>query len=154
MFVRIAMKECIKHGSLQMNFNKKCKTPRNYRVNAFLVIVWVGSSRFLNPVTWPILRYNDFLISHVNSRNLAAFGIFAFTWLHWRPLARKNIQNMVFEVKFHAEYDHIVRKIHKIIDNRYFTKYKVNLWDFYNLKYAIGAIKWIILIFSQFSAFF
>ena len=57
--------------------------------------------------------YIDFSISHVNFhlRNLAVFEFFAFigrTYVHW---LEKNIQNMVFDVKFHAESDPNVRKI-------------------------------------------
>ena len=37
--------------------------------------------------------------------------LFGRTYVHW---LEKNIQNMVYDVKFHAESDPIVRKIHKI----------------------------------------
>ena len=59
---------------------------------------------FLYGFNWPFLSYIDFSISHINLylRYLAVFGFFTFIWTHWRPLARKNIQNMVSEAKMHA----------------------------------------------------
>ena len=39
---------------------------------------------------------------------------------------------MFFDVKFHAETDPIVRKIHKIHDNNYYTKYELKVYDFYS----------------------
>ena len=60
--------------------------------------------------------YIDFLISHVNShfRNWSVFDfslLFGCTDVHWFKL---NIQNMIFEVKFHAESNSDIRKINEI----------------------------------------
>ena len=67
------------HRLQQIGFNKKCQTP----AVAFIVIVGVEFSRFMNRFTWPFLSYIDFSISRVN--------------LH--------VKGMVSEAKLHAEYN-------------------------------------------------
>ena len=84
--------------------------------------VLVGfSSYFLNPSRSKsdvilFSSYIDFSISHVNShlRNWDVLDfslLFGCTDVHW---LKKNIQNILFEEKFHAESDPDVGKIHKI----------------------------------------
>ena len=117
-------------GKRKENDDKKC----GWLLVGFSSLYFLNPSRLKSDLLL-FSSYIDFSISHVNSnlRNWDVFGFFAFIWMHWRPLAKKNIQNMIFKEKFHAKSTILLsEKFRKFTSNTYCTKYELKVWDFHD----------------------